>query len=112
MTGVRAGKLIAQACHASMSFLTRQLQKSDKVKLSKAAQQWIEESFAKVCLQVDSEQELLDVYQKAIEVGLEAHLITDSGKTEFGGVPTKTCLALGPDYVDRFVPVTGHLKLY
>jgi PTH2 family peptidyl-tRNA hydrolase len=41
-----------------------------------------------------------------------AHLITDRGLTEFGGTPTRTCLAVGPDYDDRIDPVTGDLELY
>lgn len=40
------------------------------------------------------------------------HLITDGGLTEFGGVPTRTCLGIGPDYDDRIDPVTGDLELY
>ena len=39
-------------------------------------------------------------------------LITDGGLTEFGGVPTRTCLGIGPDYDDRIGPVTGDLELY
>ena len=38
-------------------------------------------------------------------------LITDAGLTEFNGVPTKTCLALGPDYPENIDPITGNLKL-
>ncbi len=54
----------------------------------------------------------LAVYQKAIEAGLVAHLITDRGLTEFGGVPTRTCLGVGPDYDDLIDQVTGDLELY
>jgi PTH2 family peptidyl-tRNA hydrolase len=43
---------------------------------------------------------------------LVVHLITDRGLTEFGGVPTRTCLAVGPDYDDLIDPVTGGLELY
>jgi peptidyl-tRNA hydrolase, PTH2 family len=39
------------------------------------------------------------------------YLITDAGHTEFKGVPTKTCLAIGPNDVDEIDVVTGHLKL-
>lgn len=109
---MRRGKEIAQGSHASLSFITRQLQNSDRVKLTDAAQQWIESSFAKVCVRVDSEEELMDIAQKAKEAMLECHVITDSGRTEFGGVPTKTCLAIGPDFVDKIDKVTGHLQLY
>jgi PTH2 family peptidyl-tRNA hydrolase len=74
--------------------------------------EWIESGFTKVCVRVDSEEQLLEVYQRAKDAGLAAHLITDSGKTEFDGVPTKTCCAIGPDYSDRIDKVTGHLELY
>lgn len=110
---MRRGKEIAQACHASIAFLTRQLQGSrSSVKVGEAAREWIESNFAKICLQVNSEEELMEIKAKAECAGLEVHLVTDSGLTEFDGVPTKTCLAIGPDYSDKINPVTGSLKLY
>jgi len=112
---MRRGKEIAQGSHATMSFLTRPIQsgaRMDRITLSKAAKEWIESGFTKVCVRVDSEEQLLDVYQRAKDAGLEAHLITDSGKTEFDGVPTKTCCAIGPDYSDLIDKVTGDLELY
>jgi PTH2 family peptidyl-tRNA hydrolase len=110
--GLRHGKLIAQACHASLAFLTRQLENSNKVHLTEAQKQWISSSFAKICLQVGSEEELMAIAKKAKENMIECHVVTDSGKTEFNGVPTCTCLALGPDYVDVIDKVTAHLSLY
>jgi PTH2 family peptidyl-tRNA hydrolase len=38
-------------------------------------------------------------------------LIIDSGLTEFGGVPTKTCVAIGPDIDAKIDVLTKHLKL-
>jgi PTH2 family peptidyl-tRNA hydrolase len=66
----------------------------------------------KVTVKVGSEQELLDVYDKALAAGLVVHMITDRGLTEFGGTPTRTSLAVGPDYDDLIDPVTGDLELY
>lgn len=111
---MRRGKEIAQGSHASIAFITRQLQnsKSKKVTLSKAAEQWIDSGFAKVCVRVDSEEELLQIHNKAKEAGLQCHLIIDSGLTEFDGVSTKTCLAIGPDWSGEIDKITGHLKLY
>ena len=51
------------------------------------------------------------IHDIAVELGLEVHLITDSGKTEFHGQPTRTCLAIGPDETEKIDPVTGHLEL-
>jgi PTH2 family peptidyl-tRNA hydrolase len=60
---------------------------------------------------VDSEEELMQIHDKAVEAGLEVHLITDSGRTEFHGQPTRTCLAIGPDEADKIDAITGHLEL-
>lgn len=115
---MRRGKEVAQGAHASMAFLTRKLSQSDAdhhfrdVHLSDAALEWLDSSFRKVTLQVDSERELMEVAAAARKAGVECHVITDSGATEFGGVPTKTCLALGPDYDENIDPITGHLRLY
>ena len=111
---MRRGKQIAQGSHASMAFLTRRLQKHGQLStddFSVAEQTWLDASFAKICCRVNSEEELLQIRDKAIEAGLEVHLITDSGKTEFHGVPTNTCLAIGPDEAEKINKVTGHLEL-
>jgi peptidyl-tRNA hydrolase len=68
-------------------------------------------SFAKVCCRVDSAEELMEIYNKAVDAGLEVHLITDSGKTEFHGQPTRTCLAIGPADAEKIDPITGELEL-
>lgn len=108
---MRRGKEIAQGSHASMAFLTRRLQEHITPVWTKAELDWLEGSFAKVCVRANSEEELLDIYEKAKEAGLEVHLITDSGRTEFHGVPTNTCLAIGPDHSSKIDPITGELTL-
>jgi PTH2 family peptidyl-tRNA hydrolase len=111
---MRRGKQIAQGAHASMSFLCRRLQQPGSVSLNDfpAVQQaWLTGAFAKVCCRVNSEEDLMSIYDKATAAGLEVHLITDSGKTEFHGQSTRTCLAIGPDTADRIDVLTGHLEL-
>lgn len=111
---MRRGKQIAQGAHASMAFLTHQLQRKSSISLadfSANAQTWILGSFAKVCVRCNSEEELMAIHDKARELGIEVHLITDSGRTEFHGHPTRTCLALGPDDASKIDEVTGHLEL-
>lgn len=103
---MRRGKEIAQGSHASMLFLLR------SNKRSKAEQYWLDNRITKVCLQVNSEEELLEIHQKAIDAGLVSHIVRDAGLTEFDGVPTYTCLAIGPEEVEKVNPITGHLKLY
>lgn len=111
---MRRGKQIAQGAHASMAFLTRRLQNLPSISIhdfSPNAQAWIKGAFAKVCVRCNSEEELLAIHDKAIEFGLEVHLITDSGRTEFHGQPTRTCLAIGPDEDSKIDQVTGQLEL-
>ena len=115
---MRRGKEIAQGAHAATAWLadlilqTMRANDVDHLALSPAEQAWLESSFRKVTVKVNSEEELIAVYQKALDAGLVVHLITDRGLTEFGGVPTRTCLAVGPDYDDLIDPVTGDLELY
>jgi PTH2 family peptidyl-tRNA hydrolase len=115
---MRRGKEIAQGAHAATAWLadlvlqTLRTNDVDHLALSPAERAWLESSFRKVTVKVNSEEELIAVYQKALDAGLVVHLITDRGLTEFGGVPTRTCLAVGPDYDDLIDPVTGDLELY
>lgn len=112
---MRRGKEIAQGSHSSSAFLARRLKEFGYIKLdelSTEVRQWLNGGFTKVCLKVDSEEEMREIFNKAKEKGLECHMITDSGKTEFGGVPTITSLSIGPNYKDDIDPITNHLKLY
>ena len=119
---MRKGKIAAQASHASMSFITRRLKGpfpgegefSDahhEVTLSHVEQEWLASSYAKIVVSADTEQELLDLISKAKSAGIEVHEVIDSGRTEFNGVPTRTCAAFGPDRAARLDPITGGLKL-
>ena len=124
---MRKGKIASQSSHASMKIIldlmtettivhpigkevpnyTRTLTLDRMDPLHK----WLEGSFTKVVVYVNSKEELLEIEAKAKESGIRTALIVDSGKTEFHGVPTTTCLALGPDFADKLNKVTGHLKL-
>lgn len=113
---VRTGKLLAQASHASMGALLNLSYKMYEGELrinieNPAVREWLEGRFTKVVVQVNSEQELLNIYELAIRNGLNTKLILDAGLTEFGGNPTHTCLAIGPDYPENIDPITKHLKL-
>jgi PTH2 family peptidyl-tRNA hydrolase len=115
---MRRGKEIAQGSHASMEFLVSRLRNNDlpagihELKLSPEEDSWIKQGMAKVCLRVESEQELLEYHEQALDSGLQSFLIKDSGRTEFGGIPTYTACAIGPGLVDKIDTVTGNLVLY
>jgi len=104
---MRKGKMVAQGAHASLAAVL-----TFKVFLHPISSiHWLFVRFTKICVSVDSEAELLAVYEKARKCGILASLIQDSGLTEFGGVPTYTAVAVGPTYVDKLQDITGHLKL-
>ena len=109
---MRRGKECSQSAHASMKFIVDGLREARQFR--EAEKQWLfNGSFKKICLIVESEQELIDIYEKAKdEYGLIASMIIDSGLTEFGGELTKTAVAIGPDYSEIIDKVTGKLKLY
>ncbi|HEY9722996.1 MAG TPA: aminoacyl-tRNA hydrolase [Oscillatoriaceae cyanobacterium] len=104
---LRRGKEIAQGAHASQ-IATQMAAAMD----TPAYRAWVAGPIAKVCVYVDTEQELLELAQKAHEAGLPYGLITDSGRTEFHGVPTRTALGIGPADAEELDPITGHLPLY
>lgn len=122
----RRGKEISQGAHASIAFLTNRLIPKRRMKhelqdgswtclhavFSPAEMSWIEGNFRKIVCVVNSEEELFALCDQAKTAGIVCELIEDAGLTEFGGVPTFTAAAFGPDYDDRIDPVTGDLVLY
>lgn len=110
---MRKGKMVAQGAHASICFMVNKISLCDtkKTKFDDEEQKWLSGSFKKVCVRVKSEEELHTIHKKALEAGLRSHIILDSGLTEFGGVPTYTCLAIGPNYSHKIDKITGHLTL-
>ena len=110
--GMRKGKMIAQGSHASLgAVLLFSKTNSFSKSILEAYEKWIDGTFSKICVSVDSEQELMEIYVEACKAKLPVRLITDAGKTEFHGVPTRTCLAIGPAYSEDIDKVTGKLKL-
>lgn len=121
---MRKGKMVAQGAHASMGVLLKYANKFIECRDAQdyniweiaypsksSTSNWLNNSFTKVCVSVDSEEELLDIQKKAIQALLPYCLITDNGVTEFGGVPTITCCAIGPAWEEDIDEITGHLKL-
>lgn len=126
---MRKGKMIAQGSHASMAVLLYSMRDNKphteyvpeiangeytmtlNVKEASPLDQWLRGLFTKIALSVDSEQELLRIHTEAKAAGLPTALITDAGLTEFGGVPTNTCIAIGPAKAEEIDKITGHLKL-
>jgi len=120
---MRTGKACSQASHASMAFITKSFLISQTVDsegdpcffaclaFTEEINHWLENSFRKICVYVNSEEELEAVHQKALDSGLMSYMIEDNGATEFNGVKTKTCCAIGPHVDGKFEGITDHLPL-
>lgn len=121
---VRKGKLAAQVAHASMKVFLDRCEKTIEVyeieDLHKLVfsfmgdsywNKWLNELFTKVVVSCDSEDELDELYKQAKEQNIPCSMIVDAGLTEFNGVPTKTCIAIGPYKSEEINKITGKLKL-
>ena len=131
--GMRKGKMISQGAHASMGALLQYFRKqkcyevkgglyeegqasykySHEFMEGSAMDKWLNGIFTKICVGVDSEEELLEI-KKRVEDEISncaCALIEDAGLTEFNGVVTKTCLGIGPYPANELDKITGHLKL-
>jgi len=126
---MRKGKMCTQAAHSSLKifFDRANIEKTIvserdgnmhtasqvdalQIPLNNDMVEWARDFFTKICVGVGSEQELLDVYHKALQAKLPVALIKDAGKTEFKE-PTLTCLAIGPAKAELIDKITGELKL-
>lgn len=99
------GKIAAQVAHASLSAAIKAMKERPEW-----FNVWLNSGQKKVVLQVRSEEELVKLYEKAIELGLPVSLIEDMGLTE---IPpgTKTAIGIGPAPSIEVDKVTGKLRL-
>jgi len=123
---MRKGKIAAQSAHgATKVFFDRKLRDVEDIvrkalwpdgggpphilviPLTEEMHEWEDGVFAKICLGVESEADLLRVYEEAKARGLPTTLITDAGRTEFHGVATNTVVAVGPAEADDIDAITG-----
>ena len=127
---IRIGKYCSQAAHASMSFLTKHGEmhhdgisqfaidgvfRNDNQDMTinyTAIEHWLKHSFRKIICYVETEEELIGLHEKALASGLLSHIVEDNGATEFHGVPTKTCVAIGPAWDDDINKITRDLPLF
>ncbi len=127
---MRKGKIAAQAGHACVEAVLMALAREgrlDQVRVTSNGNwvyldegnmaptplaDWFDAGVAKVCVYVDSEEELLDLYSQGREQGFICALVRDAGLTEFHGDSTFTCLAFEPLRASQIDPLTGDLPLY
>ncbi len=114
---MRKGKMVSQGAHAAVANIMQAgtIDENDvftiDLKEHKELKAWLQSNYKKICLGADSELELVALFEKAKEMGLNCSLITDSGLTEFNGVATITCCAIGPNEDSSIDNITKGLKL-
>ncbi len=140
--GMRKGKMVSQGSHASLGALLQcfhkepifaneeELSEHEKEQLKgnplmlgtrysvefenhSYLDKWLNGIFTKICLGVNSEEELVSLYEriKKENPNIPCVMIEDSGLTEFHGVKTKTCIGIGPFWSDEIDVFTNYLKL-
>ncbi len=98
-----AGKMAAQVAHAAVCcFMETDAKDQDT---------WVAQGMPKIVLKTDSKIHLIDVFQKAKELGIPCHLIEDDGRTVFDK-PTITCVGIGPAEEKILNPLSEAFKLY
>lgn len=111
---MRKGKMIAQGAHASMAALTKFMTKNQRGWWAfyppTEMEEWLNNSFTKICVYVESELELKEIFTRAAHAELPCSIIKDNGKTEFKE-PTYTAVAVGPAEVSKVDEITGKLPL-
>lgn len=117
--GLNAGKYINQGQHGAMQFIVDALSPkpysgddASHIYLSDLEIEWLENGMTKIVVQVDTLEEIEAIYAEALLRDMKSYIVTDNGHTEFGGVPTVTCVTIGPDLRENFVNLTDELKQY
>jgi len=96
------GKKCVQSCHACLGAY----QKSQKTITKK----WSEEGQKKVVLEVNSEKEIINLFELAKKEKIACFLVQDAGLTELEP-GTITALGIGPDEEEKIDKITRNLKL-
>lgn len=122
-----AGKLGAQVAHASLACILKMGRWSegelgsqdftielhaDVCEKDSAVHDWMTKSFPKITLEVKNEAQLKRYYDEAVAAGLPASWIVDAGRTVFDGVPTPTCVGIGPASREQIDAITKRLRVY
>lgn len=95
------GKMISQACHASLGAYKKAPAGNQK--------EWEGAGAKKVVLD-PGDRELSDILQRAKDRGLPAYMVEDAGMTELEP-GTATAVGIGPAEEDKIDAITGDFKL-
>ena len=100
--GMSQGKVAAQVAHASILSM---FEAPERIVCG-----WLNNSYPKIVLQVETTQDLFALQEKANELKLPSALVIDEGRTEISN-GSITCLGIGPATKELIDEVTGKLRL-
>lgn len=121
------GKLAAQVAHASLTAITNLMYVDPEdtefneqpavfrelnTFQNSALNLWLTGSQTKICLAVNSLEELDKYFELAQKANLPCSYIEDNGLTVFNGIKTATAVAIGPDWSADIDAITSRLRLY
>jgi PTH2 family peptidyl-tRNA hydrolase len=107
------GKIAAQCGHATLACykaITEAAQKAPNSSASHQLRRWERNGQAKIAVQVKSQDEMIELMNKARSLGIIAEIIADAGRTQIK-TGSLTVLGIGPARKSLVDMVTGHLKL-
>ena len=96
------GKTAAQVAHASV------LSMLEAKEAFVAA--WLDNSYPKIVLKVDSGSDLLALKSKCQDAKVPCAIVIDEGRTEISN-GAMTCLGIGPSTKEEIDQITGDLRL-
>jgi peptidyl-tRNA hydrolase, PTH2 family len=99
------GKLAVQVAHAAVTCAI-----DTKKKNSKWFNKWKLEGAKKAVVKVETEKDFYPLKDKADDLKIVSHIITDAGLTEIPA-GTKTVLGIGPAPSNLIDKITGDLQL-
>jgi PTH2 family peptidyl-tRNA hydrolase len=103
--GMGKGKIGAQCGHATLGAYKLACRRTPD-----AVASWSRYGQAKICLKVNSEEELDDIHALAESSKLICYVVEDAGRTQIEA-GSKTVLAIGPALPADVDAITGQLKL-
>jgi PTH2 family peptidyl-tRNA hydrolase len=117
---MRKGKMCSAASHASLKvFLDKLVWAGQEsygdaifhVEQDSPMAKWLNGIYKKIVVSADTLAEVVNAYEEAKRRNIPCSIIMDAGLTEFNGVPTITCCAIGPDDSDKIDEITKDFKL-
>lgn len=105
--GMNKGKIAAQVGHAVQYLVYSQCMGV----VTADFLNWISDDSTKICLKVNSEEELIKYFNLAKELEVSTTLVKDKGYTYFNGIETYTVVGWGPLKKETHEQYTKELKL-